>query len=94
MKRLILLVLLASLVAILREAASVEDTSDYFTIHSILSSPEGIFTFSDGRQISAKAFSIGGCASYDGLKTGSSFPSSASNYTIMSKCQMGWRKLN
>eukprot|EP00168_Porphyra_purpurea_P016307 TRINITY_DN5233_c0_g1_i1.p2 TRINITY_DN5233_c0_g1~~TRINITY_DN5233_c0_g1_i1.p2 ORF type:complete len:334 (-),score=98.19 TRINITY_DN5233_c0_g1_i1:561-1562(-) len=53
-------------------------------LHRILSSPGGVYTLPDGRQLKAKRLDVGGCTTMPILPTGVAYPDANSNYTVMS----------
>jgi len=77
--------LLATAVALLAAtAADARTACEYVPIHRILASAGGVYTLADGRQLKARKVSVGGCTTMPGLESGSAYPDTHSNYTVIS----------
>ncbi|OSX70289.1 hypothetical protein BU14_0816s0009 [Porphyra umbilicalis] len=57
-------------------------TSTFVPVHKILSSPRGVLTLPDGRQLMAKVYGLGGCAVDPSNPTGNPRGSASSNFTL------------
>jgi len=57
-------------------------TSTFVPVHKILSSPRGVLTLPDGRQLMAKVYGLGGCTVNPSNPTGNPRGSASSNFTL------------